>query len=276
MKHVVCYSGGHSSAIVAIEVARRFGKENVILLNHDINASVEDADIKRFKQEVADYLDLPITYANHPDWAEKDQFDVVMDAKAFKVGTGTALCSSRLKTEPFAKWLKENFPVTTDECRDDVRIYYGFDANEKVRVQRRSSILAAQGYYSDYPLALWPESQRTIKSTEEVGISPSLTYSIFKHANCTGCLKAGMQHWYAVFCTRPDIWAKAKTAEDVIGYSIIKGTYLDELEEKFRLMQKYNVEPSEKKHANTFWKEVRQVIAEFEEKEPALPCECVE
>lgn len=37
MKHIVCYSGGHSSARVAVAVARRFGAENTILLNHDIN-----------------------------------------------------------------------------------------------------------------------------------------------------------------------------------------------------------------------------------------------
>lgn len=55
-KYVVCYSGGHSSALVAIEAVRKVGKENVILLNHDISIEVEDRDIKRFKQEVADYL----------------------------------------------------------------------------------------------------------------------------------------------------------------------------------------------------------------------------
>lgn len=52
MKHIVCYSGGHSSAIVAIEVVRKFGKENVILVNHDINISVESPDIKRFKKKL--------------------------------------------------------------------------------------------------------------------------------------------------------------------------------------------------------------------------------
>ena len=57
-KHIVCYSGGHSSALVAIEVVKLFGKENVILLNHNINPRYEDADIKRFKKEVAEYLVL--------------------------------------------------------------------------------------------------------------------------------------------------------------------------------------------------------------------------
>jgi hypothetical protein len=67
MKHIVCHSGGHESALVGIEVARKFGAANTTLLNHDIPAHVEDADIKRFKREVADYIGLPITYASHPD-----------------------------------------------------------------------------------------------------------------------------------------------------------------------------------------------------------------
>ena len=56
----VHFSGGESSAIVAIEVVRKFGKENVVLLNHDISPKVEDADAKRFKKEISNYLGLPM------------------------------------------------------------------------------------------------------------------------------------------------------------------------------------------------------------------------
>ena len=59
-KHIVCFSGGHSSAIVAIAVSERHGKENVVLLNHDINPSKEADDVKRFKKEISNYLDIPI------------------------------------------------------------------------------------------------------------------------------------------------------------------------------------------------------------------------
>lgn len=110
MKHIVCYSGGHSSALVAIEVSRMFGAENVVLLNHDMHFSVEHADIKRFKQEVADYIGVPITFANRRN-ATQDQFDVCVEAKAFKVSSGPILCTSRLKTEPFMDWLVANVPT---------------------------------------------------------------------------------------------------------------------------------------------------------------------
>lgn len=271
MKHIVCYSGGHSSALVAIEVTRKFGKENVILLNHDISSWVEDSDIKRFKNEVSSFLQIPITYANHKGKNIEDlpdQFDVVVEANAFKVGQGSELCTSRLKTEPFAKYLKEYF--SDKNCI----IYYGFDANETVRIQRRSGILGGQGYKTDYPLALWKE--RTIFSTKEIGIEPPMTYGAFKHANCTGCLKAGKQHWYIVYCTRPDIWEKAKWAEDEIGYTIIKGTTLLDLEPIFEKMKQGGVPITEHIPHQTFWKDAKKVIKIAPEDESSpKPCECV-
>lgn len=273
MKHVVCYSGGHSSALVAIEVARKYGVDNLILLNHDISASVENQDIKRFKQEVSDYLKCPITFANINNIKSEDlpdQFDVVSKARAFKVGRGTELCTSRLKTEPFMDYLKNNF-----SDKSDCIIYYGFDKNETARIQRRSSILGLLGYRTDYPLALWNE--RTITSTRDIGILPPNTYESFKHANCVGCLKAGKQHWYIVYCTRKDIWEKAKATEDEIGYTIINGTSLEELEPMFESMIKAGIVPTEHVPHQTFWAQTKKIIRISEEEidKDSKPCECV-
>lgn len=272
MKHIVCYSGGHSSAIVAIEVVRRYGKENCILLNHDINKSVESEDIKRFKIEVADYLDVPITYANHPQYDTKDQFDVCIDAKAFKVGNGTALCTNRLKTKPFEKYLASYFPISDNA--QDVTIYYGFDKNEKSRIQRRIGILSNMGYKSDYPLAFMSTEDRAIFSTTEIGIKPPNTYGNFKHANCVGCLKAGKQHWYIVYLTRSDIWEKAKLAEDIIGYTIHKDQSLEELEPIFSNMQKANIVTTEHEKAVSFFARIRREYPEVFIDNDEKPCEC--
>lgn len=262
-KHIVCFSGGEGSALASIEVYRRFGNHDLILLNHDICDRVEDTDVKRFKGDVAAYCGVPVTYANHPAWHYKDQFDVVVEAGAFKVGTGTALCTNRLKTEPFYKWLKDN------EVDPTCTLYYGFGVPEKARIQRRSSILGALGYRTDFP-CLW---ERTIQGTLEIGIEPPQGYSVFKHANCVGCLKAGMQHWYIVYCTRPDIWHKGLWAEDEIGYSIIKGHFLADLAPKFRLMQILGIEATEKIPAATFWAKSKKILGD-EELQSNIPCDC--
>lgn len=269
-RYVVCFSGGHSSALVAIEVVRRYGRDGVVLLNHDINPNVEDDDVKRFKRDVADYLGLPITYASHARWDEWDQFDVVMHAGAFKVGNGRELCTHRLKTDPFERWLEAHAPPGS------VTIYYGFDAHETDRIRRRASILGAQGYETDYPLALWP---RTIASTREVGIEPPLDYTVWKHANCKGCLKAGWQHWYCVFCLRPDLWERGKLAEEEIGYTIHADGSLADREPMFEAMRAAGVEPTERVPSGAFWATARRAVRRLplleEEKKDARPCECV-
>ena len=42
MKHIVCFSGGWSSAETAAKVVAKYGKENVILVNHEIDMQEED------------------------------------------------------------------------------------------------------------------------------------------------------------------------------------------------------------------------------------------
>jgi hypothetical protein len=251
MKHIVCFSGGHSSALVAIKVVMKYGKDNVILLNHDISSNVEDQDIKRFKNEIALYLGLSITYANMEKWESKDQFDVCIESKAFKLDHKSVICTSRLKTQPFVKYLEQY------QLDKNCIIYYGFDKKEDNRINRRTLIMEKMGYKTEYPLASWGED---IKSTLEINIKPPLSYSKFKHANCIGCIKGGAQHWYIVYCTRKDIWEKAKKAEDYIGYSIIKKYYLKELECKFNLMEKLNIEPTEHIPHQRFWAIVRKKI----------------
>ena len=185
MKHIVCFSGGHSSALAAIETVRKYGKSDVILLNHDISPHVEDEDIKRFKREVAEYIGLPITPANMPGWETMPPLAVAVANKAFKAYNSPAFCTSRLKTEPFYKWLAEN--GDRGDC-----VIYGFDAEETSRMMRRSKVMDSMGYKAVFPLAEW---DRTIWATEEIGIMRPSTYQVYKHANCIGCLKAGRQHW---------------------------------------------------------------------------------
>lgn len=290
--HLICYSGGHSSAKVAINVFNKMRSgDELILLNHDISSNVEHEDIKRFKKDVSDYLNVPITYANYENLPLNqipDQFDVCIKIKGFKFNNSTELCTYQLKTKPFEKYLRENFPVNDGETRKDLVIYYGFDKNETKRIQRRSGILGNMGYLTDYPLALWEDVDNNI--VENVGIVPPLTYrqidhnnsyGAWKHANCIGCLKAGKQHWYATYVARPDIFEKAKHAEDVLDHSIIREAYLEELEPIFEKMKLSNIPATENIDGRTFWAMVRKVLSGsdvdliFNGVETEKPCECV-
>lgn len=268
MKHIVCFSGGHSSAVVAIAVAKRYGSENTILLNHDISSFVEDEDIKRFKNEVAAYLNIDITYANMANWESKDQFDVSIEAKAFKTKDTPAICTNRLKTAPFMEFMQD---IEKNNCI----VYYGFDKSENVRIERRSMIMSEFGYKTEYPLASW--ESLPVNSTIDIGIIPPLKYTCFKHANCTGCLKGGMQHWYVVYCNRTDVWEKGKEAEAIIGYSIIKGFFLKDLECKFEKMRRLGIEATEHIPFQKFWADANKILkipTLVNQEEFYKPCSC--
>ena len=301
MKHIICFSGGQASAICAIEVVRKYGNENVILLNHNINSKVENKDIKRFKKEIADFLGLKITYANYNgilnDNEIPNQFEISIKKKGFKGKNNTEFCTYELKTKPFYKYLKDNFP--DNNCI----VYYGFDEKEFKRVERRKTILNDIQILSDFPLALWTSTnfesfknylikkgknanaiikienfidtsdfERTIFSTNEVNIKPPNVYEVWKHANCIGCLKAGKQHWYCVYVNRNDIFEEAKEAEKIIGYSIMKSVFLKDLENDFEKMKKSGVPANEKIASNIFWKTAS--IYTKKSSEDLFPCEC--
>lgn len=269
MQHVVCFSGGHSSALAAIETVRKHGKEDVILLNHDISPEVEHKDIKRFKEDISNYLDIPITFANMEAWETKTPLRVCKEIGAFGVYGQPALCTNRLKTEPFKKWLKQNFPVKQGEITKEMTAVYGFDRNEPDRITRRTGFMAVLGYATEYPLATL---ERSIEKIEDIGISRPSTYKLYRHANCIGCLKAGKQQWYIVYCTRLDIWEEAKETEKAIGYSILKDVYLEDLENEFYEMKyKKFICPDEKTPPATFWAKVNSVMPG---QINLMPCEC--
>lgn len=265
MKYLVCYSGGHSSALVAIEAVRKYGRENVTLLNHDISSEVEHKDIKRFKTDIADYLDLPITYANMPNYEEMTPIRVCRKIGSLRNQRGNALCTYSLKTEPFHNYLKQNWD---EEEKENCTILYGFDKDEQHRIQRRSQLLGIRGYKTGFPLAFW---DRTIEATEEIGIPRPITYKIFKHANCFGCLKAGIQHWYIVYCLRPDIFQEALEVEAENGYSIIKENFLEELIPRYKEMQLKGICPNDRENSAGFWARVNSTLPE---QQSFLPCDC--
>lgn len=109
-------------------------------------------------------------------------------------------------------------------------------------------------------------------------------YQMFKHANCIGCLKAGWQHWYCVYCLRPDIWQQAKDAELEINYAIHSSdsgpVYLEEKEELFAEMKRLGVIPTEHMSPGKFWATAKLAVLEralqidmFADSD-AKPCEC--
>ncbi|NHZ84395.1 MAG: hypothetical protein GWP19_00760 [Planctomycetia bacterium] len=256
-KHIICYSNGVQSASVAVAVVEKYGKDNCILLNHAINPGYEPVSVTNFGLDIAKYLKMKITYANHKDISDiskiPNQFDVCVDAKSFvNPKNRQILCTNRLKTAPFMKWLERNDYNNTNSV-----IYYGFTIDETKREERRESIMCSMGYETAYPLIRMGISSDYYKKT---GIPTPEHYKIFKHGNCYGCLKAGKQHWYIIYCLYKDKYFEGVDAEKKIGYSIHKKYYLKDFIPEFKQMIKMAVEPTEHVKSQTFWANTRRLL----------------
>ncbi|MST97593.1 hypothetical protein FYJ85_11140 [Victivallaceae bacterium BBE-744-WT-12] len=256
MKHIVCYSGGIESALAAIEVVRKYGRKNVILVNHNICTEAEDPDIKDYKYNIADYLGLNIEFVTAQEtFPHLDPIKTCIEIRAFKVGKGRELCTAKLKTEPFMRWLSTHY--RPDECV----IYYGFTSFENNRCARRIEAMCKAGWRLDFPLLWW---DRTIYDTAEIGIPRPEHYQIWQHGNCIGCLKAGWLHWYCVYVHRRDRWELAKKAEKEIGYTINRRNNLPclliEREEEFEVLRRAGLPATEWIPSGKFWSMARNLL----------------
>lgn len=256
MKYVVCYSGGYSSATCAVRCVRRYGKENVILLNHNISSLVESEDVKRFKREVADFLGMEITYANRKNWEKATPIKVIKEIGYFHSRSRQVLCTYELKTKPFYDWIEENDP-------EHENIYmYGFDLDEQSRISKRVANMAKIDCKTDYPM-IWKGD--FIDEILEAGIQRPNEYLKFKHANCLGCLKAGWQHWYIVYCDARWIYDEVAEFEQEVAHSLHKdsdGTpvFLDDKREFFDEMIAAGIEGTEHVHHRKWWIDVKNKV----------------
>lgn len=259
MKHIICYSNGVNSINVAIYIVNKYGKENCILLNHAINPQMEPESITKFGYKVSKYLGMQITYANYKNYQSyqiesiPNQFQVCEDAGTFiNPANRQILCTNRLKTAPFMKWLKDNY-YNGSNCI----IYYGFTKQEKHREDRRCKIMCSLGFETLYPIRQVDLPDDYYKIT---GIELPDHYEIFNHGNCYGCLKAGKQHWYCIYVLKRHIYMRGVKSEETIGYSIHKGHYLKDWIPEFEEMIKAGIEPTEKIKSQTFWANVRKIL----------------
>jgi hypothetical protein len=277
MRHICCYSGGVSSALVGAMVLGWHGPDDVIWLNHQVNA--EPPDVERFENEFAEAHKMKITYANGDEtkYPGLTPEAVVRKEKAFEIrhgGGSEVLCTNRLKTAPFMAWLKEHYQ------EGDI-VYYGFDANEQNRIQRRSSIMAAQGYKTDYPLATW---KNPLDKTylDKIGIKPPAQYKAFKHANCIPCIKGRKLHWLCVYLHDNKSYWRYSELEEEIGHHLLKDGYLEDLAPEFDKVCKLGIPIHEHYEANGFWADVKrrlkvggQRLLFSTKDEDSTPCECV-
>lgn len=245
--HVVGFSGGVPSAVVAEIVATQY-PDSTILLFHDTHT--EPIDNVMFRWQIAEMLNLDITERSDG----RDIWQVFEDEGILGNGRNTP-CSRILKQEPSMKYMLENQPAI---------LYIGYTVDEWRRAQRLSARYAHKGIETRFPLIDKrigkEECMHRVK--ECWNIEPPSNYEWAEHANCIPCVKGKKAYWGLIHIYEREAWERAVQAENYFGHTIFTeaGSLTEELDNCLRLARAYlNKKTDERRQVDMF---------EF-------PCECM-
>jgi hypothetical protein len=246
MNHIVGFSGGVASSVMAKIVADKH-KDSTTLLFHDTKTEPEDN--KRFREQVSEYIGLPIT----EDSDGRDIWHVFSDEKYLGNGRNTP-CSRILKQERSVKYLKSHFPAI---------IYIGFTMEEWRRSQRTFARYDKLGIEARFPLmkAKLTKEECMHRVVNCWNLEPPKIYSWAEHANCIPCIKGKKAYWGLIYMFERKAWDRANMAEKDFGQTIFTeaGSLEEELNDCLRLAKKY----LDKQDAD------REQMSLFD-----FPCEC--
>ncbi|NTU67994.1 MAG: phosphoadenosine phosphosulfate reductase family protein [Chlorobiaceae bacterium] len=219
MKHVVKFSGGAASAVVAKLVIDEIGHDDVILLYSDTKSEHPDAD--RFRAQICDFLKHEMTVVADG----RDLWELIDDNHTLP-GQFMPFCTQLLKQRPSDRFLKA--------LGEDFISYLGFSIDEIRRAQRSDARAAANGERVAFPLINAGLSSDDCKRIirDEWGICLPEPYKYLKHNNCIPCFKAGAKgYWAAIAKHYPEQFERACQAEEKWNYTVFRDITLRQLKD---------------------------------------------
>ena len=214
MLHIVQFSGGAASALVAKMVADEYGKENTILLFHDTKAEHEDA--YRFRRQVSKFVGIPITEVSDG----RSLWEVIDDHHSLP-SYHIPFCTDDLKLKQAEKYLKQFKP-------NEFILYNGFGPDEWQRIQRAVARAEAVNRTVKSPLF-----EKRISNAKDIirnkwRICLPEPYKYLKHNNCIPCFKAGLGHFHKCWKYYPERFQMAIEKEKQIGHTVFQEGSLEE------------------------------------------------
>lgn len=201
-------SGGVSSWGACRRWIDTHGSDGMVLLFTDVGGDGtnpfvgEDPDTLRFRDDAAANLGIPLV--NLRDG--RDIWDVFAE-KRWLGNSQLAHCSWELKTRPARGWMDAN-------AAPGAKVIIGIDVTDIHRlpaIAQRWKPYQAVAPLLDKP-PLWKPQLRA--QLTDLGIKPSRMYELgFEHANCPGCVKAGIEHWLRLLTVMPERYAYAEARE---------------------------------------------------------------
>lgn len=213
MKHIVSLSGGIGSYFTLKRVLEKNNKEDVIAVFCD--TLFEDGDLYRFLRDIEKKFDIGI----YKICVGKTPFELAFEEQ-FIFNSRVATCSKKLKSKPFARWLKANFEPS--ECV----IYLGIDFTETHRCEAIKRNY--KPYNVEFPMCEKPYIYKyeMIEELKTEGIEVPRLYELgFSHNNCGGfCFKAGIGHFKNLYEKDKNLYLKMENRETMLAKQIYEKT----------------------------------------------------
>lgn len=189
IKQIVSFSGGIGSFCVLKRCVNLFDQRDIMIVFMD--TKFEDEDLYRFNTDVFNYI-----RKNYPKIPiielcdGRTPVDIGLESNIV-LNNRLPLCSKKLKSALFRKWLKSNHILP-----DDAVIHIGIDAGETRRCPGID-----RNYKHPVRYLLVEENIKNkaemLKECADWGIEIPKLYKLgFDHNNCGGrCFRAGMKHF---------------------------------------------------------------------------------
>lgn len=132
-----------------------------------------------------------------------------------------AKCTDILKRRVRKEW---------ENGKKDLMYIWGYDIEEQHRAERlRESMPQCEHVFPLIEKGLSKEDCHGMLA--RLGIKRPKMYELgYRNNNCIGCVKGGMGYWNKIRKDFPEVFERRANQERDIGYTCIKGIYLDELD----------------------------------------------
>lgn len=201
------FSAGVSSA-----VATKLAKPDVIIYNH---IDDQHPDTLRFIADCEKWFGQKVLITNSP---YRNVENACRAASAITMWNFTP-CTKFLKIRERKLWEQANPGRHT--------YVWGFDADEVKRIEGRKA--AMPEYDHEFPLISLSKGD-CHAILKDAGIARPAMYDMgYPNNNCVGCIRGYRGYWNKIREDFPAVFASRAKLERLIGHSIIKGVYLDEL-----------------------------------------------
>ena len=219
---IVCwFSAGVSSFISAFLVKEKIDK---IIYCH---IEEQHSDTLRFLKDCEEVLEKPIEILQSPYKSVEN----VINTFRFMNSSYGAKCTDILKKRVRKEWEAKH-------KGEELTYIWGYDNEEKHRAERIIEASLEQKHI--FPLINNNmDKAESHKKLKMLNIKRPAMYDMgYSNNNCIGCVKGGMGYWNKIRKDFPETFNLRARQEREIGFSCVKGIYLDELEPGRGRMQK--------------------------------------